>query len=189
MMTPEKKFGKVSEQIPITYTMDAIVTGTSKVRLKPWCCGLFSIHGYLALILFTVKPILRHSFGRSWYMRLLHTPRTFFLLTTRLWKHNSCSGFIFILGKNLKAPSRAFVNSSLRPHAIKTSMKNFNGFSLPIAVLVFTCGRWRQGVLCVIQSLPHPDFGCVTRFAEWFVSGLLFSSTPPPSKISSTLAP
>ena len=31
-----------------------------------------------------------------------------------------------------------------------------------------TCGRWRQGVLCVIQSLPHPDFRCATRFPEWF---------------------
>ena len=61
-----------------------------------------------------VKPILGHSFGRSWYMRLFHTPRTSFLLTTRLWKHNSCSGFIFIPGKNLRAPSTAFLNSSLR---------------------------------------------------------------------------
>ena len=72
--------------------------------LKHWYCLL--CHGL-------VKLILRHSFGRSWYMRLFHTPRTSFLLTTRLWKHNSCSGFIFILGKNLRAPSRAFLNSSL----------------------------------------------------------------------------
>ena len=28
--------------------------GKSKVKLKPWCCRLFSIHGYLALILFTL---------------------------------------------------------------------------------------------------------------------------------------
>ena len=54
------------------------------------------------------------------------------------------------------------------PHEIKTSMKNFNDFSFPIALLVFSCSQWRQGILCVIQSLPHPDFGCVTRFAEWF---------------------
>ena len=33
-----------SWRIPITY---AIVTGTSKVKLKPWCCRLFSIHGHL----------------------------------------------------------------------------------------------------------------------------------------------
>ena len=59
-------------------------------------------------------------------------------------------------------------------------MKNF--FSLPIALLVFTCVRWRQGVLCVIQSLPHPDFGCVTRFAEWFCvrPSFLFSPSPLP---------
>ena len=41
----EKNFGRGSEGIPITYAMDAIVTGTSKVKLKPWCCRLFSIHG------------------------------------------------------------------------------------------------------------------------------------------------
>ena len=125
-----------------TLVTHAIVTATSKVKLKPWCCRLFSIHGYLALILFTVTipfqrqdvvnqnleirstdivffvPVLWNQyserFGRSWYMRLFHTPRTSFLLTTRLSKDNSCSGFIFIPGKNLRAPSRAVLNSSLR---------------------------------------------------------------------------
>ena len=43
-------------------------------------------------------------------MRLFHTLRTSFLLTTRLWKHNSCSCNIFIPGRNLRAPSRAFLN-------------------------------------------------------------------------------
>ena len=46
--------------------------------------------------------------------------------------------------------------------------------------------------LLFIQSQPHPHFGCVTRFAEWFCvrSSFLFSSLPsPPSKISSPLAP
>ena len=59
-------------------------------------------------------------------------------------------------------------------------------------LLVFTCGRWRQGILWVIQSLPHPDSGCVTRFGEWFCvrSSFLFSPlSPPPPKISSPLAP
>ena len=118
----EKNFGRGSERIPIMY---AIVTGTSKVNLKPWCCWLFSIHGSLLttgcckselrylkhwfclLCPGLVKPILGHSFSRSWYMRLFHTQRTSFLLTTRLWKHNFCSGYIFIPGKNLRAPSRA----------------------------------------------------------------------------------
>ena len=52
--------------------------------------------------------------------------------------------------------------------------------------------RWRQGSLCVIQSPPHADFGCVTRFAEWFFvrPSFLFSPLPPPpSKISFPLAP
>ena len=42
--------------------------------------------------------------------------------------------------------------------------------------------QWRQGVLCVIQSLLHPDFGCVTRFAEWFCvrPSFLFSPSPLP---------
>ena len=151
-------------------------------------------HWYCLLCPGPVKPILLHSFGRSWYMRLFHTPRTSFLLTTRLWKHTSFLGFIFIPRKNLRAPSRAFLNSSLRlcPYGLKASMKNFNGFSWPIALLVFTCGRWRQGLLCVIQSLPHPDFGCVTRFAEWFCvrpSFLFPLLLSPPSKICSTLAP
>ena len=41
--------------------------------------------------------------------------------------------------------------------------------------------------MCVIQSLPHPDFGCVTRFAEWFCvrPSFLFS----PSPISNLLSP
>ena len=47
-----------------------------------------------------------------------------------------------------------------------------------------SCGQWRQGVLCVIQSLPHPDFGCVTRFAEWFCvrPSFLFSPSPLPHR-------
>ena len=55
-------------------------------------------------------------------------------------------------------------------------MKNFNDRLLADR----SCGRWRQGVLCVIQSLPHPDFGCVTRFAEWFCvrPSFLFSPSP-----------
>ena len=59
-------------------------------------------HWFCLLCPGLVKAILGHSFGRCWYMRLFHTSRTSFLLTTRLWKHNSCSGFIFIPGKNLR---------------------------------------------------------------------------------------
>ena len=57
-------------------------------------------------------------------------------------------------------------------------MKNFNDRRLADR----SCGQWRQGVLCVIQSLPHPDFGCVTRFAEWFCvrPSFLFSPSPLP---------
>ena len=51
----EKNFERGSERISITY---AIVTAISKVKLKPWCCRLFSIHGFLALILFTVTNTL-----------------------------------------------------------------------------------------------------------------------------------
>ena len=38
-----------------------------------------------------------------------------------------------------------------------------------------------KGVLCVIQSLPHPDFRCVTQFAEWFCVRPSFPSCPSPS--------
>ena len=39
-----------------------------------------------------------------------------------------------------------------------------------------------KGVLCVIQSLPHPDFRCVTQFAEWFCVRPSFPSCPSPSR-------
>ena len=114
-----------------------------------------------------VKLMLGHSFGRSWYMRLFHTPRTSSLLTTRLWK---LARVLFLF------PERTWEHP-LEPLWIplcvsihKLTRWNQN------TVLVFTCSRWRQGVLYVIQSLPHPDSGCVTRFADGFVSGLPFSS-------------
>ena len=63
----EKNFARGSERIPDKY---AIVTGPSKVKLKPWCIAdntkalakgkkkkkkpCIKIHGFLALILFTV---------------------------------------------------------------------------------------------------------------------------------------
>ena len=57
-----KNFGGGSDRIPVKY---AIVTAT--VKLKPRCCRLFSIDGYLALILFTVtipfqrQDVVNHS--------------------------------------------------------------------------------------------------------------------------------
>ena len=75
---------------------------------------------------------------------------------------------------------------SVSVHKSITYMKSKHQWTtssqLPIALLVFTCRQWRQGVLCVIQSLPHPDFGCVTRFAEWFCvrPSFLFSPSPRP---------
>ena len=89
---------------------------SNNTLLTAGCCKSelrYLTHWYRPLCPGLVKPILGHSFGRSWYMRLFHTPRTSFLLTTRPWKHNSCLGFIFIPGKNLRAPSRASLNSSL----------------------------------------------------------------------------
>ena len=101
-----ENFGRGSEQIPITY---AIVTATSKVKLfkssgavgylNTWlprsisiysnntlltagCCKSelrYLKHWYCRLCPGLVKPILGHSFGRSWYKRLFHTPSTSFL--------------------------------------------------------------------------------------------------------------
>ena len=108
-------FGRGSERIPITYAM---VTATSKVKLFRRICAVGYLNTWLPRSIFIysnntlltagcykselrylilcpglVKPILGH---RSWYMRLFHTPSTSFLETTRPWKHNSCSGLIFI---------------------------------------------------------------------------------------------
>ena len=99
------------------FTRPNFIYSNNTLLTAGWCepeLYRYLKHWYCLLCPGPVKPILLHSFGRSWYMRLFHTPRTSFLLTTRLWKHNSCSGFIFIPRKNLRAPSRAFLNSSLR---------------------------------------------------------------------------
>ena len=138
-----ENFGRGSKRIPITF---AIVITTSKVKLfkslgavsylNTWlprsifiytnntlltagCCKSelrYLKHWYRLLCPGLVKPILGHSFGRSWYMRLFHWLRVHlsFIKTTRPRKHNFCSGFIFIPEKNLRAPPRAFLNSSLR---------------------------------------------------------------------------
>ena len=138
-------------------------------------------HWYRLLCPGLVKPILRHSFGRSWYMWLFHTPRTSFLLTTRLWKHNSCSVLFLFQERTWEHPLEPFwIPLYVSVHKSTTWNQNIDDKFLPIALLVFTCGRWRQGVLCVIQSLPHPDFRCVTRFPEWFCvrPSFLFSPSP-----------
>ena len=63
-------------------------------------------------------------------------------------------------------------------------MKNFNGFSLPIALAV---GDVRS--YCVLSNHCHIQILDVSHdLLNGFVSGLPFSS-PPPSKIISPLAP
>ena len=47
----------------------------------------------------------------------------------------------------------------------------------------------RQGLLCVIQSLTHPDFGCVKRLAEWFYVRLSFLFSPSPLPYLKSLIP
>ena len=161
--------------LPRSYSKNTLLTaGCCKSELS------YLKHWYHVLCPGLVKPILGHSWRRSWYMRLFHTSRTSFLLFRRLWKHNSCSGFIFIPGKNLKALSRAFAHKSSTWN--QNIYEKFQWLLLAITLIVFTCGRWRHGVLCVIQSLPHPHFGCVTRFAEWFCvrPSFLFSPSPLP---------
>ena len=123
-------------------------------------------HWYRLLCPGLVIPILGHSFGRSWYMRLFHTPRTSFLLTTRLWKQISCSGVIFIPGKNLRAPSTVSLNSSLRLYPIKT---------LCSCLLVVSDVR----AYCVLSNHCHIQILDVSHdLLDGFVSGLPFSSPP-----------
>ena len=62
-------------------------------------------------------------------------------------------------------------------------MKKFNGFSLLIALLVFTWGRWRQGVL-YLSNHCHIQISYVSHdLLNSLVSGLAFSSPPPASPI------
>ena len=153
---------------------------SNNTLLTAGCCKSkrrYLKHWYRLLCPGLVKPIL----GHMRYTRLFHTPRTSFLLTTRRWKHNSCSSLIFIPGKNLRErPLEPFrIPLCVSIHKITTWNQN--------TLLVFTCGRWRQGrIVC------YPDSGCVTRFARWLCVRLLFSLlplSPPPPKISSPLAP
>ena len=82
---------------------------SNNTLLTAGCCkselNRYLKHWYCLLCPGLVKPILilRHSFGRSWCKRLFHTPRTSFLLTTSLWKHNSCSSFYFHSRKELES--------------------------------------------------------------------------------------
>ena len=134
----KKKFGGGRERIPVKY---AIVTAT--VKLEPRCCRLFSIDGYLALILFTVtipfqwQDVVNHSELR--YLKHFISSSLSRSCETITWmqfqqklvyeafpysenivsfnyqalKTQFLLGFIFISGKNFRAPSRAVLNSSL----------------------------------------------------------------------------
>ena len=139
-----------------------------------------------------VKPILRHSFGRSWYMRLFHTPGTSFVLTTRLLKHNSCSGFIFIPGKNLRAPCRAFLNSSVHKSTTwnQTICEKFQWLLLtdrPFRIYL----RWvtSEGIVCYPITATSRFWTCHTIC--WMVLWQAFLSLlpSPPSPILNLLSP
>ena len=172
---------------------------SNNTLLTAGCCKSelrYLKHWYCLLCPGLVKPILRHSFGRSWYMRLFHTPRTSFLLTTRLWKHNSCSVLFLFQERTWERPLEPFwIPLCVSVHKSTTWNQNiyekFQWLLLADRSAPITCGRWRQVLLCVMQSLLHPDFGCDTRFAEWFCVRpfFLFSPLLPPSKVSSPLAP
>ena len=141
-----------------------------------------------------VKPILGHSFGRSWYMRLFHTPRTSFLLTTRLWKHNSCSVLFLFQERTWERPLEPFwIPLCVSVHKSTTWNQNiyekFQRLLLADRSAPIACGRWRQVLLFVMQSLLHPDFGCDTRFAEWFCVRPFFLFSTPPPPIQSFLFP
>ena len=130
-------------------------------------------HWYCVLCPGLVKPILRHIFDRSWYMKLFHTPRTSFLLTTRLsiplcvsvhksttWNQNMYEKFQWLLLAD------RFGGIQLR--------------SVTLGVIAFypitaTSRPWMCHTICWMV------------LCQAFLS--LLPLTPPPSKISSPLAP
>ena len=213
------KFWGGSQRIPITF---AIVTATSlgtvgylntwlprsifiytsNTLLTAGCCKSelrYLKHWHRLLCPGLVKPILGHSFGRSWYMRLFHTPSRSFLLTTRPWKHNSCSGFIFILGKNLRASLEPFwIPLCVSVHK-RTShnMKSKHLWKISVASpcrsfcsYLLAVGDVRE--YCVLSNHCHIQILDISHdLQNGFVSGLPSSSPlpppPPPPHLKSPL--
>ena len=179
--------------LPRSYSNNTLLTaGCCKSELS------YLKHWYRVLCPGLVKPILEHSWRRSWYMKLFHTPRTYFLLITRLWKHNSCSGVIFIPGKNLKALSRAFMNSFLHLSAHKSTTWNQNTYIkfhwLLLAdrsdhIYLRSVTSW--GIVCYPITSTSRFWMC--HSISWMVLCQAFLSLlplpAPPSKLSSPVAP
>ena len=151
-----------------------------------------------------MKPLLGCSFSRSWYMRLFHTPRTSFLLTTRLWKHNSCSVLFLFQERTLERPLGLFwILLCISVHKSTTWNQNIDEKFQWLLLADYSARIWLLLLLyflavgdvreyCVLCNHCHIRILDVSHdLLNGFVSGLPFSSPPPPppSKISSPLAP
>ena len=139
-------------------------------------------HWYRLLCPGLVKPILGHSFGRSWYIyEAFPYSEYIFPLNYEALKTQFLLWFYFYSRKELESaliPLRVSVHKSIT-YRYSWNQKIYEKFQW-LLLANRSCGRWCQGVLCVIQSLLHPDFGCVTRFAEWFCVRPSFPFSPSP---------
>ena len=152
-------------------------------RREPWergwagCCKSelrYLKHWYRLLCRGLVKPIL----GKSGYMRLFHTPRTSFLLTTRLWKHNSCSVLFLFQERTWELPLEPF----WIPLLLKYHMKSKHWWKISMASpcrspcsYLIAVGDVRE--YCFLSNHCHIQILDVSHdFLNGFVSGLPFSS-------------
>ena len=214
-----ENFGRGSKRIPITF---AIVITTSKVKLfkslgavsylNTWlprsifiytnntlltagCCKSelrYLKHWYRLLCPGLVKPILGHSFGRSWYMRLFHWlwvhlsfklqglentifARVSFLFQKRTWERPLEPFWIRLCVFVHKSTSHNMKSKRLWKISMASPCRSLCSYLLAV-------GDVRE--YCVLSNHCHIQILDVSHdLLNGFVSGLPFSSPPPPSPI------
>ena len=117
-------------------------------------------------------------------MKLFHTPRTSFLLTTRLWKHNSCSLLFLFQERTWERPLEPFW-IPLYVSVLKSTTWNQNidekiSITSPCRSLcsyLLAVGDVRE--YCILPNHCHIQILDLSHdFLNGFVSGLTLSSPP-----------